>query len=623
MGEERTNSMESEMAERTSYSGGMEKTLLLVDDEDRVLSALHRLFRTEGYTVLEAGSGDAALEVMAREAVGVVIADQQMPNMNGAELLRRIRERYPETVRIMLTGYCERESFTEAINLGHIYKFALKPWDNVALRGLVKDAFQQYELMQENKRLLQELDQSNRDLQLLNLELERRVEEKTRQLMRSVHYDALTGLPNRLLCMDRLQQSLGPACADGTLVAVIFVDLDRFKRFNETLGPMMGDKLLCDVAARLNRCVSEGDTVARLGDDEFTLILTDIRDEQGVTSAVEAVQRVLGEPIWVNGVDVFVTGSIGISVYPNDGITAEVLWNHADIAMNHAKAQGRDNFQYYAEDMNARAMEWVTMENSLRHALERGEFLVFYQPQVELASGRVNGVEALLRWQHPTRGLVAPGEFIPLMEHSGLIEQVGEWVLIQACNQIRLWHSQGYFPLRVAVNLSPRQFLKKDLVEMVRRVLIETGIDPASGCLELEITESMLMQDAVCTMGVLGELSAMGVRLSIDDFGTGYSSLSYLKRFPIDVLKIDRSFIEGVGVAKDSEAIVSAIVAMAHSLGVGVIAEGVETEEQLSFLQGLHCEEFQGFVYSKPVPAGELEGLLGRKRPGRNARSPG
>jgi diguanylate cyclase (GGDEF)-like protein/PAS domain S-box-containing protein len=428
------------------------------------------------------------------------------------------------------------------------------------------------------------------------------------QLEYQANYDTLTGLANRNLFQDRLSQALISARRNDRSLAVLFIDLDNFKNINDSLGHDAGDLLLAQVAARLAGNVREGDTVARQGGDEFVLILSEIREDDDVTVVAQKILKAMSAPFDIGGRELHITCSIGIASYPKDGEDSQTLLKNADAAMYRAKELGRNNAQYYAAEMNVKAMERLVLENGLYHALERDEFLLHYQPQVDLRTGEIAGMEALVRWQHPKLGLVSPAMFIPVAEDSGLIVSLGEWVLRTACAQNKAWQLAGLKPISVAVNLSARQFRQPDLVEKVAVILDETGLDPA--CLELELTESLVMQDVEKTITTLGKLKAMGIKLSVDDFGTGYSSLSYLKRFPIDTLKIDQSFVRDITTDPDDAAIAKSIISMAHDMQLRVIAEGVETEAQKSFLQQRHCDEMQGYLFSRPVAAAEFETLL-------------
>ena len=421
------------------------------------------------------------------------------------------------------------------------------------------------------------------------------------------NYDGLTGLPNRNLFADRLGQALARAPWNRRLVAVVLLDLKRFKRVNDTLGHRVGDLALKAVADRLRTGVRDGDTVARLSGDEFVLILEEIAGPHDLPHVVQKLLRCFAKPIQIEGHELFLDATIGASLYPNDGADVDMLLKNAEIAMYQAKEQDRDH-QFYAPEMNARASVRLTLENDLRHAVERQELLLHYQLQLDLASGRICGVEALVRWMHPQMGLVSPAEFIPLAEATGLIVPIGEWVLQTACQQAQVWRAAGFAPGYVAVNLSPRQFQEPGFIETVSRILAQTGLEPQN--LELELTETVLMKNMEAAIRTLEELKRIGVRIAIDDFGTGYCSLTYLKRFPIDVLKVDRSFVVDMATDPDSAAIVNAIITLAHSLKLRVTAEGVETAEQQEILRTLRCDALQGFLFSRPQPADQITSLL-------------
>jgi diguanylate cyclase (GGDEF)-like protein/PAS domain S-box-containing protein len=425
-------------------------------------------------------------------------------------------------------------------------------------------------------------------------------------------HDPLTSLPNRALIMDRLEHALASALRSGNRVALLFVDLDRFKTVNDSLGHHVGDRLLQHVAERLRECVRETDTVARLGGDEFLVLLPELRTMQGASDVAEKVLRTLAAPATVEGHELTISPSIGISVYPTDGANGETLLKNADAAMYHAKERGRNNFQFYTEDMNARALETLTLEKSLRRALAGDELRLHYQPQVDLASGRICGAEALVRWSDPDGNPVPPTRFLSVAEERGLILPLGEWVLREACAQNRRWQDAGLPPLPVAVNVSPQQFRQRDLPGQIRAILDETGLAPAF--LELEMTEAVLVPDADVRLDMLRELRDMGLSLAVDDFGTGYSSLSYLSRFPLRKLKVDLSFIRGLDDNPHAAAITRAVIAMARSLDLRVVAEGVENEHQLELLRQLGCDEIQGHLFCPPVTAEALADLLRSER---------
>lgn len=440
------------------------------------------------------------------------------------------------------------------------------------------------------------------------------------ELLRMANHDALTGLPNRLLLQDRLSQAIAYAHRTSRKVAVMFIDLDRFKNINDSLGHDAGDEVIIESARRISACLREADTVARQGGDEFVVVLSDMADEENAAVVAQKILDTLFRPMIVEGQEVFPTGSIGISLYPRDGEDPQTLLKNADVAMYRAKSEGRNGFQYYAGGMGERALDSLRLEGALRRALERGEFLLHYQPQIDIRTGEVVGVEALLRWQPQGRAMVSPADFIPLLEETGLIVPVGEWVLATACAQHKAWREAGLPPIRVGVNLSARQFQRQDLAKRVTRLLADMDCDPAF--LALEITESDVMQNPQAAVEILRQLHAMGVHLAIDDFGTGYSSLSYLKRFPIDCLKIDRSFVRDITTDADDAMIVNSVIALAHSMKLSVIAEGVETAAQLDFLSDHGCDQMQGYFFSRPVPADQIAQLLRAAKPAAQQAAP-
>jgi diguanylate cyclase (GGDEF)-like protein/PAS domain S-box-containing protein len=423
-------------------------------------------------------------------------------------------------------------------------------------------------------------------------------------------HDSLTDLPNRVLMNDRLVEAIELSKRRERKLAVLFVDLDRFKRVNDSLGHVVGDRLLQSVACRIFTCVRSSDTVSRQGGDEFVILLWDVRHAEDAALTADKILRALRQPHRIGEHVVHVTASIGVVTYPDDGADAETLFKNADFAMYHAKDCGRDNYQFFKAEMNARAADRQALEGDLRQAIERQDLLLYYQPKINLATGEIVGVEALIRWRHPQRGLVPPSQFIPVAEECGFIIPIGRWVLREACRQARAWQDAGLPAIRIAVNVSALELRAADFASSVADILTETGLEASR--LELELTESCLMQDENSTVVVLRALKDVGVHLALDDFGTGYSSLSYLQRYPIDTLKIDRSFVQDLATDAGAAKIVSAVIGMGNSLHMRVIAEGIETREQLEFLKQHGCSVGQGFYFSQPVPAVEFGALLER-----------
>jgi len=436
--------------------------------------------------------------------------------------------------------------------------------------------------------------------------------------MRMLHlaqHDSLTDLPNRILFNDRLTQAMALVRRHGKKLALLYLDIDRFKHVNDSSGHATGDRLLQSVAERLRACVRSSDTVSRQGGDEFVILLREVAHAQDAAVAAEKMLAVLGEPHRVDESELYVSASIGIVTYPEDGTNAEDLLKNADTAMYRAKDCGRNNYQFFRAEMNLDSLERQSLESDLRHALERREFVLHYQPKVNLRTYAITGVEALIRWRHPKRRLIRPSRFISIAEETGLIVPIGNWVLREGCRQAKAWQIAGLAPMNIAVNISAVELRAKDFVAGVRVILAETGL--AARCLELEITETFLMQDVASTGLVLQELKDMGIQLALDDFGTGYSSLSHLKRFPIDTLKIDHSFVQDLTTDRGDASIVSTMVNMGKSLRMGVVAEGVETHEQCIFLKEQHCPEAQGFYFHEPMVAEEIAELFAHQKMGR------
>lgn len=587
------NLNEAEAFDKHSAPAENEKArLLIADDELPIREALCELF-SESYHCTGVGSAEEALALLHREKFNLVLSDIRMGGISGLEMIPHVLQLAPDTMVILISGESTVESAIEAMR-GGAFDYVTKPFSLPHVEAAVRRALEHQSLRKSKHQYENHLEEL--------------VQQRTAERDHLAYNDALTGLPNRSLFEDRLAQSLRLAQRYAQTLAVMFLSIDRFKKFNDTLGLAVADQLLCAVSKRLRACVRIGDTVARLGSEEFAMLIT-LND--ATDNAAETAQRIgdiLNDPFELDGHELYVTASIGIGVYPLDGEDAQQLMQNASAALYRAKQQGGNNYHFYTTDMTDKALKRLSLESDLRRALEREEFRIHYQPQVDISSGRIVGMEALVRWQHPDHGLIPPMEFIPLAEDTGLIVPLGEWVLRAACAQNRLWQDEGFSPLRLSVNLSPRQFHQTELVSMVAKVLEETGL--AAHYLELELTESSIMQNTESAIATLQQLKATGIKISIDDFGSGYSSLSYLKRLPIDVLKIDQSFITDTSTNPDDAAIVMAIIMLAHNLKLKVIAEGVELEDQLRFLRLLRCDEMQGFLFSKAVPAVDFQQLL-------------
>jgi diguanylate cyclase (GGDEF)-like protein len=518
----------------------------------------------------------SGLEYLAGGETGLVLLDLSLPDSYGLETFSRVYAHSPTVPIIVLTGNDDQ---------------------NTALSA-VKGGAQDY------------LVKGRLDRELLLRSMHYSIERKRYQvqLEHQANYDALTGLPNRNLLHDRLRQAVYSQRLPRS-IAVVFMDLDHFKFVNDSLGHSTGDLLLKAMSERLRTVLREGDTVGRVGGDEFVLILNDQSNEEIIYRAMQRITAKVSEPITIEGKELYVSCSAGISIYPQDGRDVDTLLKNADAAMYRAKDHGRSNFQFYTSEMNERVNERLALEHALRRALERHELALHYQQKVDLNTGAIVGAEALVRWLHPEWGLVRPARFIPLAEETGLIVSIGEWVLREACRQARAWLDGGLDPGVVSVNLSVRQFRQEGLVRTVSRILEETGLDPSQ--IEMELTESMVMQNVDASIAILQGLKQLGVTLSVDDFGTGYSSLSYLKDLPIDTLKIDRSFVRDIGTGAEAEdgVLAQAIISLGHALHLKVIAEGVETDAQMRFLRRHGCDEVQGFFYGEPVPP-EAHGKL-------------
>jgi diguanylate cyclase len=594
---------------------------ILAADDERGLSAAEAALFGESQPNLARPSFDVDSATQGQEGVervrqaltegrpySVAFVDMRMPpGWDGLETIERLWAIDPEVQVVVCSAYADYDWLELLSRLGHSDKLLVvkKPFEPIEVLQCASALSRKWQNARTLKRHVESLE-------LVVTDRTKGLEAANRQLRHLASHDALTGLPNRLLLEDRITQAIAQADRQSHEFAMLVIDLDRFKLINDSLGHRAGDDLLREVAQRLKNAVRTIDTTARLGGDEFVILLAPpvVRDE-----AFEVGNRIieLMEPtIRLLGIDVHISPSIGIAFYPHDGANVDVLLARADAAMYSAKERGRNNVQCYAEGMSTATFDHVRLESELHEALRSGQFELHYQPKVDTSTGRINSAEALIRWQHPQRGLLPPREFISVAEDCGLLDAIGEWVLFEACRQARAWQDAGLPRVRVAVNLAPSQFRLTNLVEQIRRALEAAQLDPQ--LLEVELTESAVMSDAEESIGILESISTMGVLVSVDDFGTGYSSMSYLRRFPIDKLKIDRCFVEEMTRRQEDASIVRAIISLAHSLRLKVIAEGVETSEQLALLTDLGCDQYQGFFFSPALKAEQFVALVQRSK---------
>jgi diguanylate cyclase len=568
-------------------------SILIVEDDPAIRQNLQRLLRLEGFITEVAENGLEALEKLADQLPDLVLSDVSMPGMDGHQLLAALRSQ-PRTADlpfILLTAMADRASIRQGMNTG-ADDYITKPFQREEVLEAIRVRLERAARQQAVKSGL---------------------EDEARRLR---HLDTVTGLPNRASMLERLPQALQAMEQAQSRLALIVIGLEGFSRINDSLGRVAGDHALQTVAARLQTEIdnaivaSRFDGVARLDGAEFAVTLAEVSDASHVSRLVESMLNSIEQAIPLEGQDTYLSAHAGISLYPNDSEAASSLLEQAETALNEAKRNTGMAYAYYAAQMNALANERLRLHNDMHRAVERGELELHYQPQVEVASGRIVGFEALVRWRHPELGMVSPVKFIPIAEENGRIIEIGAWVLETACRQMQDWLQRGAQVARMAVNLSARQFLASDLCEMVEQTLVRTGLPSAA--LELEITEGTAMYGAERTIATLSRLRDLGIKLALDDFGTGYSSLAYLKRFPLDVLKVDQSFVRNITTDPGDAAITTAVVSLARSFGLSVIAEGVETAEHLEFIRGLGCEDYQGYYFSKPLPASEVETLLGK-----------
>jgi diguanylate cyclase (GGDEF)-like protein len=553
------------------------KTVLLVEDNPGDAHLLREMFNEQDWRsteLMRVECMSAAEAYLAEHVVDIILLDLGLPDARGLEAIRRAHAAAPGVPLVVLTGLEDESLAVQALQLG-AQDYLMK--GQIEARGL---------------------------LRALRYAVERKTMERaalsmSRQMAHSAEHDFLTGLPNRMLLNDRVGQAIALAKRHMKKVAVLFLDLDGFKHINDSLGHPTGDKLLQSVAKRLVDCIRGSDSVSRQGGDEFVVLLLDLEQAEDAAVTARRMLEAVAQPHSIDHHDLHVTASIGVSIYPDDGLDADTLIKNADTAMYQAKENGRRSFQFFKPAMNVRAVERQFIEEGLQRALERREFVLHYQPKVNLTTGAITGAEALLRWTHPTRGPVSPVDFIPVAEDCGLILPIGAWVVREACAQARAWMDAGLPVTSMAVNVSAMEFRNKNFLNGLFAILAETGLDPRS--LELELTESVLMKHAASAATILQTLRKRGIQAAVDDFGTGYSSLSYLQKFPVDAVKIDQSFVRQISTTGDDTTIVKAVIGMARNLKLRVIAEGVETLEELAFLRAYRCDEAQGYYFSRPV----------------------
>ena len=587
-------------------------TLLIVDDDVGVRNLLEALLKSQGYLTLTANSGEAALEMVAKQPPDLILLDVMMPDMDGYQVARQLKANIwtANIPIIMLSTLGEQSAQILGLEAG-AEDFLCKPVVSAELRLRVRNllrlkAFGDYQIVH-TLMLEQQLQKSTIDVESF-----RSAMGSDERLMKMANYDPLTGLPNRNLFYTTLQMGLTQAALRGWQLAVCTVDLNDFKSINDSWGHLMGDQVLAEFSQRLSNCLNVSDTLGRMDGNELALILMIRKAQSGPRQMVERIREVLREPFRVQDHDVTMTASIGIALYPDDGADAHRLIKQANTAMHRAKQAGRDTYRFYTAQMNVEVQARHELEIALREAVKKEAFELYYQPKIGLSDGKICGVEALLRWHRPGLPVVSPAVFVPILEGLGLISRVGQWVTASVCKQIAHWRQAGLGLVQVAVNVSAHQMNEGDLVDDIQRSLKEHQVEPK--WLELELTESSLMVNTPDTITSLLALRDMGLKISIDDFGTGYSSLAYLSRFPIDKLKIDIAFIREVTSNPQDAAIARTIIELAHSLNLQVIAEGVETSDQLAFLNDNGCDQVQGYLFCRPLPTHELETLLREPR---------
>ncbi|NER48891.1 MAG: EAL domain-containing protein [Symploca sp. SIO1A3] len=576
------------------------KKILVIEDEELIRNNLMDILQDEGFKVINAENGHQGLDVAITEKPDLILCDVNMPGLDGHGVLN-ILNQDPTMAAIpfiFLTAKATKDDFRQGMELG-ADDYLTKPFTKPELLKAIASRLKKQFTKQQRYRAMQEF---------YNIELQHAKE----QLNYLSHYDHLTKLPNRLALRELFRQAKSLETEKEQLVTILCLSLDRFSQINENLGYQFGDLLLQAVAQRIQACVSLPNKVVRLDADRFAIILATTKHKKDAVKIAQTILENLSQTFNLSGQEVFITASIGMAFYPRDGQTIEPLLKNATIAMVQAKRQGGNQYQFYSVAFHIGFSDRLALQTSLRYALERQELEVHYQPLVSLKTGKIVGAEALVRWRHPEKGLILPGKFITVAEETGLIVPIGEWVLRKACQQAQIWHNNGFAPLRLAVNISGRQFNQIELRQKLVHIIGQTGFNPR--CLELELTESLLVQNVEVAIKRLKGLKTLGIKIAIDDFGTGYSSLNYLQQFPFDILKIDKCFIHRLVAHTNQAAITKTIIQMAKNLNLRVTAEGVESPSQLSFIYRHQCDEMQGYIFSRPLPAHEFEQLLKSKK---------
>lgn len=557
----------------------MKNTLLLVDDEPNILKSLSRVFDEEGYEIFTAGSPEEALDLLKNQNVDVIISDQRMPTMTGSEFLSRVKKQYPDTIRMILSGYADFNAIQSAINEGSIYKFLNKPWDNDELKKNVYEAFKQHTLNMKHK-------------------------EQEQELTVLLKFDKLTGLLNRFSFIQSLTDAIQPEDKETTSFALMLIDIQHLSQINNEFGQEFGDQIILEISNRLKIWADPSYLISRLGGDEFAIVIfTDIKNKKFLETTIVELCSFLRQPFNINDSKIIVGSNLGISLYPTDANTSDPLIKCAKLALLKNQAEAGKDCQFYDVSLEKGITTSIQLETDLHQALEKNEFRLLYQPMVN-QSGYIMGVEALLRWNHSKHGILSPDKFLSIAETTGLILPIGKWVLQTAIKQLKIWHDMGYSELQVAVNISANQFRDPNLYQYVSDALKTFNISPT--CLILEITETLIMNNIEINTTLLKSLREIGVKIAMDDFGTGYSSLKYLNTLPINILKIDQSFVREMLHSKNTADIVITIIALGKNLNLAVLAEGVETKEQQDFLINNHCELLQGYLFSSPDKASEI-----------------